>query len=123
MLIERSNTCGNSRKNQFTEDFTIHLFKVDKEYLKEKLNRDFQMTIIGKNTISDMNDLTFNNIFREEIKKIKIDTSITHGKLGASFGMLEANSNDFNFAISYEFASATKLVIKEAKIFILEVNK
>ncbi|KAF1305509.1 hypothetical protein IV487_09685 [Enterococcus saccharolyticus] len=112
MQIERSNTCNNSPKNRFVEEFTLAIFQEKLENFKEQHTEQW-FEIVGQVSTELADQIT-------EIQRIKIISSISHGKFGACTGVLSAKQQTYSFVVHYEFVSTTKKVVDHAKLFLIE---
>ncbi|WP_414841989.1 hypothetical protein [Enterococcus saccharolyticus] len=109
MNIHRSQTCRNSPKNQFIEDFTIAL--IQNNLSKEVVAADWQLVIAGGKQIP------------QQIQEMTVIASISHGKYGSCTGELMVEDEVYHFSVHYEFVSTTKTIVQKAKLlFVKEIG-
>lgn len=117
MIIERSLTCKNSSKNQFLEEFSIYLLSKDCENIEKNVSDEVIIQMVGKK------DEKYWEYLPDDLEKIQVLTSISHGKYGSCHGKLWTNQKSYAFSIQYEFVSTSKKIIQEAMVFLIEELK
>ena len=88
-------SCGNSPKNQLLIDWV-------QKYVEGKDCSDF----IKDDSIIQIGntDLPMKQFyFPDNIEEIRIETAISHGKIGAMHGQAMTQNRTFNFALFFEF--------------------
>ncbi|WYJ76744.1 hypothetical protein DOK78_001380 [Enterococcus sp. DIV2402] len=106
MKIKRSQTCHNSPKNQFIEEFSLALLQQNTQALA--VTKDWQLIIVGGKQIPP------------QIEAITIIASISHGRYGSCMGEVTVDDELYHFAIHYEFLSTTKQIIHQAKLLFVK---
>ncbi len=107
MEIIRSQSCGNSPKNQLVENLTIALFTGELQSQLELVTDDVQWNNVGVNSLCGQQALLLEleTIRRRVIRKLTIGHAISHGKAGAVQGEIQYETTKEGFCFFYEFAN------------------
>src|SRR5690606_22208376 len=104
--IISSTNCGNSPKMTFLKEFNIAFAKNNLDFIIENVTDEIVWNIIGDRKIEGRED------FMDELKKMKsekttelfIDQILSHGKTGASNGIIKMqNGKKYAFSDFYVF--------------------
>lgn len=124
MIINLSQTCGNSPKNKFVQDYTVKLLSLDFNNLysmsadKVKILIPDRGLIKGKSNLIDVK-----KHLKVDIQLLTIVSSITHGKYGAVLCEISDDEKDYKVSIHYIFTNMKAELIEEAFVLIVEIKK
>ena len=122
--IISSPNCGNSPKMKFIKEFNIAFAKGNLEFLMENITDDIVWNIIGNKKIEGKEKFT------EELKKMKsekvieliIDQTLSHGKEGASNGVMKMkNGKKYAFSDFYVFKNTKSTDLKLITSYVIEI--
>jgi hypothetical protein len=122
--IISSPNCGNSPKMKFIKEFNIAFAKGNLEFLMENVTDDIVWNIIGNKKIEGKEKFT------EELKKMKsekvieliIDQTLSHGKEGASNGVMKMkNGKKYAFSDFYVFKNTKSTDLKLITSYVIEI--
>jgi len=122
--IISSPNCGNSPKMKFIKEFNIAFAKGNLEFLMENVTDDIVWNIIGNKKIEGKEKFT------EELKKMKsekvieliIDQTLSHGKEGASNGIMKMkNGKKYAFSDFYVFKNTKSTDLKLITSYVIEI--
>jgi len=122
--IISSSNCGNSPKMKFIKEFNIAFAKGNLEFLMENVTDDIVWNIIGNKKIEGKEKFT------EELKKMKsekvieliIEQILSHGKEGASNGIMKMkNGKKYAFSDFYVFKSTKSTDLKLITSYVIEM--
>ena len=122
--IISSPNCGNSPKMKFIKEFNIAFAKGNLEFLMENVTDDIVWNIIGNKKIEGKEKFT------EELKKMKsekvieliIDQTLSHGKEGASNGIMKMkNGKKYAFSDFYVFKNIKSTDLKLITSYVIEI--
>ena len=108
--------CDNAPKRRILRDLNIAFAKADVKKLREFFHPDIEWEMVGNKTITRLDGVV---VFLESINKdykataLEIKQIITHGKYGASSGVLTFKNVKIVFHDFYEFASVGSDKIKK----------
>lgn len=122
--IISSSNCGNSPKMKFIKEFNIAFAKGNLEFLMENVTDDIVWNIIGNKKIEGKEKFT------EELKKMKsekvieliIEQILSHGKEGASNGIMKMkNGKKYAFSDFYVFKNTKSTDLKLITSYVIEM--
>ena len=122
--IISSPNCENSPKMKFIKEFNIAFAKGNLEFLMENVTDDIVWNIIGNKKIEGKEKFT------EELKKMKsekvieliIDQTLSHGKEGASNGVMKMkNGKKYAFSDFYVFKNTKSTDLKLITSYVIEI--
>ena len=113
MKIRIPKDCDNAPKRRIIKDFILLIFQNEWQNVEQMLESNFKLTIIGKNTIEDIESLKKHFSRIPKIEELIIDEILSHGKLGACNGQIKLKKQIIYFAYFFEFKSAGKNTIFE----------
>jgi hypothetical protein len=122
--IISSPNCGNSPKMEFLKEFNIAFAKGNFEFITESVTNEIVWNIIGDRKIEGKEKFT------EELEKMKsekaseliIDKILSHGKEGATSGIMKMqNGKKYAFSDFYEFSGAKGAKIKSIASYVIEI--
>lgn len=122
--IISSQNCGNSPKMTFLKEFNIAFVKGNLEFLIENVMDEIVWNIIGEKIIEGK------VMFTEELEKMKsekateliIDQILSHGKVGASNGIMKMqNGKKYAFSDFYVFKNTTSTNLKSITSYVIEI--
>ena len=102
MRITRSGECGNSPKNAFVEDFIIDLIT----------GEDLQGRLVEGAVVPQM---PWRNA-----SELTITHALSHGRVGAGNGVIEAGGTVRDFAIVLEFANTKGDKVRDVQLYLAE---
>lgn len=123
--IIASPNCGNSPKMKFLKEFNIAFAKGNVEFIIESVTDEIIWDIMGERKIVGK------ETFREELDKMKsekaaeltIDQIISHGKEGATNGIIKMqNGKKYAFSDFYKFKGAKGSKIKSIVSYVIEIQ-
>lgn len=123
--IISSPNCGNSPKMEFLKEFKIAFAKGNVEFIIESVTEEIVWNINGNRKIQGKEKFT------EELKKMKsekvteliIDQILSHGKEGATNGILKMqNGKKYAFSDFYKFKSAKGAKIKSITSYVIGIQ-
>ncbi len=122
--ITVNSDCGNAPKISLLKNFNIAFAKGDPEFIIKHVSDDIKWTMVGDKTIEGKKH------FSQEINKMKeyvadeliIHAIIMHGHQAALNGEMKMGGKTYAFCDVYCFTSASSLLIKEMKSYIIEVK-
>lgn len=122
--IISSPNCGNSPKMTFLKEFNIAFAKGNLEFLIENVTDEIVWNIIGNRKIEGKEKFT------EELAKMKsekateliIDQILSHGKAGASSGIMKMqNGKKYAFSDFYMFKNTKSTDLKSITSYVIEI--
>lgn len=122
--IFSSPNCGNSPKMTFLKEFNIAFAKGNLKFLIENVTDEIVWNIIGDRKIEGKEK------FLEELKKMKsekateliIDQILSHGKEGASNGIIKMqNGKKYAFSDFYVFKNNKSTDLKSITSYVIEI--
>lgn len=122
--IISSTNCGNSPKMTFLKEFNIAFAKNNLDFIIENVTDEIVWNIIGDRKIEGRED------FMDELKKMKsekttelfIDQILSHGKTGASNGIIKRqNGKKYAFSNFYVFQNTKSTQLKSITSYVIEI--
>jgi len=122
--IISSTNCGNSPKMTFLKEFNIAFAKNNLDFIIENVTDEIVWNIIGDRKIEGRED------FMDELKKMKsekttelfIDQILSHGKTGASNGIIKMqNGKKYAFSDFYVFQNTKTTQLKSITSYVIEI--
>lgn len=122
--IISSPNCGNSPKMEFLKEFNIAFAKGNVEFITESVTDEIVWNIIGNRKIEGKEKFT------EELEKMKsekateliIDQILSHGKEGATNGIMKMqNGKKYAFSDFYKFHNTKGTIIKSITSYVIEI--
>ncbi len=123
--IVSSPNCGNSPKMELLKEFNVAFAKGNVKFITESVTDDIVWTIIGDRKIEGKGKFT------EELEKMKsektteliIDQILSHGKEGATNGIIKMQSGKkYAFSDFYKFKGAKSAKIKAITSYVIEIQ-
>ncbi|MFW6366666.1 MAG: hypothetical protein ACOC2H_09380 [Spirochaetota bacterium] len=100
----RSNDCGNSPKNSHVEELTLSLLAKEFDDFKEIKDSETAFIVQFEDKLNIVSNLDeYKKTMPDRIEKIDFKHSISHGKVGASWGSFKANKHTYMFSVNIEF--------------------
>jgi hypothetical protein len=122
--IVSSPNCGNSPKMEFLKEFNIAFANGNVEFIIESVTDEIIWNIIGDRKIEGKEK------FSEELEKMKsekateiiIDQIVSHGKEGASNGIMKMqNGKKYAFSDFYKFKGVKGEKIKSITTYVIGI--
>jgi hypothetical protein len=122
--IVSSPNCGNSPKMEFLKEFNIAFANGNVEFIIESVTDEIIWNIIGDRKIEGKEK------FSEELEKMKsekateiiIDQIVSHGKEGASNGIMKMqNGKKYAFSDFYKFKGVKGVKIKSITSYVIGI--
>jgi len=117
--------CGNSPKMEFLKQFNIAVTKGDLKFIDEKVTDEIEYHIIGKKKITGKINFIkeIENQFSKKIKELVIEQILSHGKEGASHGIMKMeDGKNHAFSNFYKFNNAKGEKIKSITNFTIQLK-
>ena len=121
--IEIKPDCGNAPRKIFLADLNAAFAKGDMSYLTDNIPDDITLEIIGISTVHGKENVLSELIKGPywKLKKLTIDTIITHGREASVNGqIILADNSKFSFCDIYKFKGAGGPIIKEILRYIIK---
>ncbi len=123
MKINLNETCGNSPKNTFVQDYTVMLLSLDYDYLANKSVENVKIMIPDRGLIEGKSNLfALEKWLPTDFEVLTIETAISHGKSGAAHCIMRNNNKDYMISVHYIFQNLKAQLIEEAVILIVEIK-
>lgn len=122
--IISSPNCGNSPKMEFLKKFNIEFAEGNVQFITESVTNEIIWNIIGDRKIEGIEEFT------KELKKMKsektieliIDQILSHGKEGASNGVMKMqNGKKYAFSDFYVFKNTKSTDLKSITSYVIEI--
>ena len=117
--IIKSGECRNSPKNAAMEEIAIEIFNGASDRLLERLANDVTLHL-ADGTLIDGREATTHHI-RKHVQRnfdiLKVDHSITHGRVGAANGLLTIEGDQIGFCVVVEFVNTKAERLQAIKLY------
>lgn len=118
IAVTKSGACGNSPKNAFAEDFTVEVLTAAVESLRTKLADGIQL-FVGTNVFEGTDSVL--RALRSELwgtlEGVTITHALTHGRVGASNGIMRVGGRNSEFCVVLEFANLKCESVAAIKVY------
>lgn len=122
--IISSPNCGNSPKMKFIKEFNIAFAKGNLEFLMKNVTDDIVWNIIGNKKIEGKEKFTeeLKKMISEKVIELIIDQTLSHGKEGASNGVMKMkNGKKYAFSDFYVFKNTKSTDLKLITSYVIEI--
>ncbi|EON78701.1 hypothetical protein ADIS_0808 [Lunatimonas lonarensis] len=122
--IISSPNCGNSPKMEFLKEFNIAFAEGKVEFIIESVTDDIVWDIIGDKKIEGKERFTkeLEKMKSEKAIELIIDQILSHGKEGASNGIMKMqNGKQYAFSDFYIFKNTKSNILKSITSYVIEI--
>ncbi|WP_336515337.1 hypothetical protein [Pollutibacter soli] len=125
-IIDVAPDCGNSPRRKFIKEFNTAIASGDSETISRSVSPQTVFQIAGKKEIIGAEKIlkAFEKTPMWKLKRLSIETIITHGRDASSSGSFISTRDEF-FAYSqvFKFNSAGGSQIKSVRIYLIKLKK
>ena len=120
-----SPNCGNSPKMEFLKEFNIAIAKGNVEFITESVTDEVVWNIIGNKKIEGKEKFKeeLEIMKSEKVKELIIDQILSHGKEGASNGIMKMqNGKKYAYSDFYKFKGAKGAKIESITSYVIGIE-